>query len=78
MGGMLGFLARSAGVAAGVGIARQAVERLGGDLRPALKTAVRLGLDASDRVGAWTAEARENLDDLVAEARAERDEADGR
>ena len=78
MNGLLGLLARGAGLAAGAGVAREVAARLGGDLRPVVKEAVRAGLVVSERVAEWTAEARAQLDQIVAEAREEQGRDGGR
>lgn len=71
MGGLMNLLARGAGMIFGAGAVKDAGARLGAEARPAMLAAVRAGLVAGDRLGTWTAEAREQLEDLVAEARAE-------
>lgn len=71
MGGMISLLARGVGVIFGAEAVKDATTRISEEARPAMRAAVRAGLVVGDRFGAWTAEAREQLEDLVAEARAE-------
>ncbi|HEV7216770.1 MAG TPA: DUF5132 domain-containing protein [Chloroflexota bacterium] len=71
MGSLMGVLARGVGMIFGAGAVKDASTRLSEEARPAVRAAVRAGLVAGDRLGALTAGAREQLEDLVAEARAE-------
>jgi hypothetical protein len=71
VGGLVSVLARGVGMIFGAGAVKDATTRLSEEARPAMRAAVRAGLAAGDRLGAWTAEAREQLEDLVAEAREE-------
>lgn len=71
MGGLLNLLARGAGLVLGADAVREASARISTEARPMLKTAIRAGLTAGERLETWTAGAREQLEDLVAEARAE-------
>lgn len=79
MGGLLRVLAQGAGAVLGAGVVRNTAARLGAEGRPVVKGAVRAGLTAADRAQTWTAEAREQILDLIEEARAEqRDATQGR
>jgi DNA invertase Pin-like site-specific DNA recombinase len=71
MGSIFSALARGAGLVLGAGVVREAAARLGTETRPVLKSAVRAGLTAADRFEVWAAVAREELEDIVEEARAE-------
>jgi hypothetical protein len=71
MGGLLNLLARGAGLVFGADVVREASARLSVETRPMLKTAIRAGLAAGERLETWTAGAREQLEDLVEETRAE-------
>ena len=75
MGGVFNALARGAGLVFGAGAVREAATRLGTETRPVLKSAIRAGITAADRFEVWTAVAREQLEDLVEEARAEQRDA---
>jgi hypothetical protein len=55
----------------GFGLAMSAVQAAGGGLRPVAKTTVRNALNVGDWVRNVTAESRETLQDVYAEARAE-------
>lgn len=77
MGGLVSILARGAGMIFGAGAVKDATTRLSEEARPVMRAAVRAGLVAGDRLGTWTAEAREQLEDLVAEARAEQRQGRG-
>ena len=70
MGELFEALAGGAGWGLGLGAALGAVA-LTGRVRPLAKAAVKLGLAAGTRVQEWTAETREELTDIVAEARTE-------
>jgi hypothetical protein len=59
---------------AGAAAAMSLVRRRGDGLRPVAKTVVKGYLDVADRLSEITAEARETLGDIYAEARAERSE----
>lgn len=61
----------------GFGIALGAVRAAGAGLRPVTKAAVRSTMGVTDWARSATAEARESLEDIYQEARAER-EAQGR
>jgi hypothetical protein len=61
-----------AGAAAAMSLAR----KQGDGLRPVAKTVMKGYLDVADRLAEVTAEARETLSDLYAEARAERNGAE--
>lgn len=69
MGELLELLAGGAGWGLGVGLAIGAIAGRG--LRPLATGAVRAGLAAGDRLGEWTGQLREQLDDVVAAARDE-------
>lgn len=70
MGEPLEVVAGGAGWGLAAGLA---IGGIGGrGLRPALNAVVRAGLTVGDRVGQWTAEMREQMDDGVTEARADR------
>lgn len=71
MGDLLETLLGGAGWGLGIGAALGAVSLFGRGLRPVAKQAVKLGMAAGDRVQEWTAEMREQVDDIVAEAKAE-------
>ena len=71
MGDLLEGLLGGARWGVGVGAVVGAVAVVGG-LRPQAKRAIKAGMAAGDRLQEWTAERREGLDDLVAEARSER------
>jgi hypothetical protein len=71
MGGLLNLLARGAGLVFGADVVREASARLSVETRLMLKTAIRAGLAAGERLETWTAGAREQLEDLVEETRAE-------
>jgi len=70
MGELFEALAGGAGWGLGLGAALGAVA-LTGRVRPLAKAAVKLGLAAGTRVQEWTAQTREELADIVVEARAE-------
>ena len=55
----------------GAGIVLAVLGNGGEGLRPITKSAVKAYLDVADRVNEMTAEARESIEDLYAEARAE-------
>jgi hypothetical protein len=57
----------------GFGLAMSAVQAAGSGLRPVAKTTVRNALNVGDWVRNVTAESRETLQDVYAEARAELD-----
>ena len=71
MGELLEALLGGAGWGLGVGAALGVVSLAGQGLRPLAQAAVQLGMTAGPRVQEWTAETREHVEDLVAEARAE-------
>jgi hypothetical protein len=71
VGGLLNLLARGAGLVLGADAVREVSVKLAAETRPMVKTAIRAGLSAGERLEAWTAGAREQFEDLVAEARAE-------
>jgi hypothetical protein len=75
VGGLVRVLAQGAGAVFGAGVVRNTAARLGAEARPVVKGAVRAGLTAADRVQNWTAEAREQIQDLIEEARADQREA---
>jgi hypothetical protein len=60
-----------AGWGIGIGVVLGAVSLAGKGLRPVAKEAIKLGMTAGTRVQEWTAEMREQMDDIVAEARAD-------
>jgi hypothetical protein len=68
--GMLGRLVNGALWGVGAGVAMSLV-RGGPGMRPVAKALIKAYVAATDRVQEMTAEARESLDDLYAEARAE-------
>lgn len=72
MGDLFETLLGGAGWGIGVGVAIGAVSVVGRGLRPVVKEALKAGMAAGDRLQGWTAEAREQFDDIVAEAKAER------
>lgn len=72
MGELFESLMGGAGWGLGIGVAIGAVTVAGKGLRPIVKEAVKAGMAAGDRVQGWTAEAREQFDDIIAEAKAER------
>jgi hypothetical protein len=57
----------------GAGLVLAVLGSRGEGLRPLTKSAVRAYLDVSERVSELTAEARESLEDLYAEAKAEQE-----
>lgn len=71
VGGLFGLLAKGAGAILGANVARETVARLGAEARPLVRSAVKAGLTAADQMQHWTAEAREQLSDIVEEVRAE-------
>jgi hypothetical protein len=71
VGSLLNLLARGAGLVFGADAVRETSAKISAETRPMLKTAIRAGLTAGERLETWTAGAREQLEDLVAEARAE-------
>lgn len=71
MGELFDALLGGAGWGLGLGAAVGVVSLAGKGLRPVAKEAIKLGMTAGARVQEWTAEMREQADDLVAEARAE-------
>lgn len=71
MGELLEALLGGAGWGLGLGAALGVVSLAGQGLRPLAKAPVQLGMTAGTRVQEWTAEMREQVDDLVADARAE-------
>ena len=72
MGDLVETLLGGAGWGLGIGAAVGALSIVGGGLRPVAKQAIKLGMAAGDRLQEWTAEMREQMDDLVAEASSER------
>jgi Protein of unknown function (DUF5132) len=70
--GILGPLAGGALWGLGAGVVLGAWRGTGTGLRPVAKSAIKAYLAAAERVRETAAEAREGLDDLYAEARAER------
>lgn len=70
MGELFEAVLGGAGWGLGLGVVAGAVALTGG-VRPLAKAAVKLGLTAGARVQEWTAGTREQVDDIVAEARAE-------
>ena len=73
MGELFDALLGGAGWGVGLGVVLGAASIAGKGLRPLAKEAVKLGMTAGSRVQEWTAEMREQVDDIVAEARAEQD-----
>jgi hypothetical protein len=73
MGELFEALLGGAGWGVGLGVVLGAASIAGKGLRPLAKEAVKLGMTAGSRVQEWTAEMREQVDDIVAEARAEQD-----
>ena len=57
------------------GLVKNAAPAIGRALRPAIRETIRLGMVASREIGEMAESAREELEDITAEARAE-DEAD--
>jgi hypothetical protein len=74
MGELFEALLGGAGWGVGLGVVLGAASIAGKGLRPLAKEAVKLGMTAGSRVQEWTADMREQVDDIVAEARAEQDE----
>ncbi len=74
VGGLFSLLARGAGFVFGADAVREATTRLSAETRPAMKAAVRAGLTVGDQLERWTAGAREQVEDIIEEARAERRE----
>lgn len=72
--GMLGRLVNGALWGLGAGLALS-VTRSEGGLRPVTKALLKAYIVAADRIQEVVAEARESLDDLYAEARAEQEAA---
>ena len=72
MGELVETLLGGAGWGLGIGAAVGALSIVGGGLRPVAKQAIKFGMAAGDRIQEWTAEMREQMDDLVAEASSER------
>jgi hypothetical protein len=70
MGELFEALLGGAGWGLGLGAAVGAVALAGG-VQPLAKAAVKLGMTAGTRVQEWSAEMREQMDDIVAEAKAE-------
>jgi predicted ArsR family transcriptional regulator len=55
---------------------QEATGRLNAGARPVLKSAIRAGMSAGERLETWTAGAREQFEDLIEEARAEHQRED--
>jgi hypothetical protein len=72
VGDLFESLLGGAGWGLGIGVAIGAVTVAGKGLRPIVKEAIKAGMAAGERVQGWTAEAREQFDDIIAEAKAER------
>ena len=72
MGELFESLMGGAGWGVGIGLAIGAVAVVGRGVRPVVKEALKAGMAAGERVQEWTAEAREQFDDIVAEAKSER------
>jgi hypothetical protein len=73
MGELFEALLGGAGWGVGVGVVLGVVSVAGKGLRPVAKEAIKLGMTAGARVQEWTAEMREQVDDIVAEARADQE-----
>lgn len=73
MGELFEAVLGGAGWGLGIGAALGVVSVAGKGLRPVAKEVIKLGMTAGSRVQEWTAEMREQMDDIVAEARAEQD-----
>jgi hypothetical protein len=73
--GAFGRLVSGALWGIGAGLVLTVARRNGEGLRPLAKSVVKAYLTASERVQELTGEARESLEDLYAEARAEQREA---
>ncbi len=73
MGELFEAVLGGAGWGLGIGAALGVVSIAGKGLRPVAKEAIKLGMTAGNRVQEWTAEMREQVDDIVAEARSEQD-----
>ena len=56
-----------------LGVALLSVPGVRRQLRPVARTVVRAGIMAGDRLREWAAEAREQAEDIVAEARSDLD-----
>ncbi len=74
--GAIGRLVSGALWGLGAGLILTLTRGNGEGLRPLAKSAVKAYMVASDRLREMTGEARENLEDLYAEARAEQSKAD--
>ena len=72
VGGLFNLLARGAGLLFGAEAVRDVATRLSVETRPAVKAAVRAGMTVGDHLERWTAGAREQVEDIIEEARAER------
>lgn len=57
----------------GLGVVLGVASLAGKGVRPVAKEALKLGMTAGARVQEWTAEMREQVDDIMAEARAEQE-----
>ncbi|MGI8916754.1 MAG: DUF5132 domain-containing protein [Chloroflexota bacterium] len=73
MGELFEALLGGAGWGVGLGVVLGAASLAGKGLRPLAKEAVKVGMTATTRVQEWTAEMREQMDDIVAEARADQE-----
>jgi hypothetical protein len=73
MGELFEALLGGAGWGVGLGVVLGAASLAGKGLRPVAKEAIKLGMTAGTRLQEWTAEMREQVDDIVAEARAEQE-----
>lgn len=71
MGELFEALLGGAGWGVGLGVVLGVASLAGKGVRPVAKEAIKLGMTAGARVQEWTAEMREQVDDLVAEARAD-------
>lgn len=76
MGDLFEALLGGAGWGVGLGVVLGAASLAGKGLRPVAKEAIKLGMTAGTRLQEWTAEMREQVDDIVAEARAEQVSSD--
>jgi hypothetical protein len=71
MGELFEALLGGAGWGVGLGVVLGVASLAGKGLRPVAKETLKLGMTAGTRLQEWTAEMREQVDDIVAEARAE-------
>ncbi|HEV7213633.1 MAG TPA: DUF5132 domain-containing protein [Chloroflexota bacterium] len=71
MGELFEALLGGAGWGVGLGVVLGVASLAGKGVRPVAKEAIKLGMTAGARVQEWTAEMREQVDDIVAEARAD-------